>query len=301
MADNVLEIGALVDVSVLQSGMNQAAAAVASGTAKMAEGFQAAAASSKVLDSAAASLAARLMATGVSAVDAAGGLRNSGFSAQETAAAFASLGVAVDSETFVENENTAAVIRGVSARQAATSAIGELEGRTLSANRAAATFLSTTLGLGPALQAAFPVLGAIALVDVLYQIVKAATDAADAMVGWGKDAQKAYEDMLSSNQKLYVQTLALNEAHRMLGEIGTTGLVKLQRQTEADTASLKEYGAATAAALADIERFKKQKEDLEAARLKPQSSELLGPMGVPAAIQSWIQIGKQIDLADESI
>ena len=78
----------------------------------------------------------------------------------------------------------AAVTRvGVSSRQAATAGIGILEGRMMSGNRAAGAFLSTTLGLGPALQAAFPVIGAAALgfvlVDITKGIVKFGEDAAE--------------------------------------------------------------------------------------------------------------------------
>ena len=72
-----------------------------------------------------------------------------------------------------ENAVTAAIGRGISARQSATASISIMEGRMMGGNRAAAAFLSTTLGLGPALQAAFPVIGAAALGMVLVQITDA--------------------------------------------------------------------------------------------------------------------------------
>lgn len=61
---------------------------------------------------------------------------------------------------------------GISSRQAATAGIGILEGRMMSGNRAAAAFLSTTLGLGPVLRAAFPVIGALAMIEVVGEIAK---------------------------------------------------------------------------------------------------------------------------------
>lgn len=88
------------------------------------------------------------------------------------AAATSEEGVFALNEVAAEDAATEATIRGISARQSAAASIGILEGRTMSGNRAAATFLATTLGLGPALQAAFPVIGALALLDVLGQIIK---------------------------------------------------------------------------------------------------------------------------------
>ena len=64
----------------------------------------------------------------------------------------------------------AATSAGISSRQAATASIGLLEGRLMSSNRAAGAFLATTLGLGPALQAAFPIIGAIAVAGVLADV-----------------------------------------------------------------------------------------------------------------------------------
>lgn len=71
---------------------------------------------------------------------------------------------------------TEATQRAISSRQAAAASLSVLEGRTENATRAASAFLSTTLGLGPVLQKAFPIIGAVALVDVLYQAGKAAYD-----------------------------------------------------------------------------------------------------------------------------
>jgi len=77
----------------------------------------------------------------------------------------------VNEDTLAQEANTAAISSGISARQSAAASIGILEGRMMSGNRAAAAFLANTLGLGKALQFAFPVIGAAALLEVLGQII----------------------------------------------------------------------------------------------------------------------------------
>lgn len=81
---------------------------------------------------------------------------------------------AIAQATVATEANTAATTGGVGATRSATAGIGLLEGRMMGSNRAAAAFLSTTIGLGPALQAAFPIIGAAALLSVFYEIGKAA-------------------------------------------------------------------------------------------------------------------------------
>lgn len=88
--------------------------------------------------------------------------------------AYTALSAAKNADTEATVANTAATGTGIGATRAATAAIGLAEGRLMGSTRAAGAFLATTLGLGPALQAAFPVIGALALLSVLYQIGKEA-------------------------------------------------------------------------------------------------------------------------------
>lgn len=88
---------------------------------------------------------------------------------------------------------------GLSSRQAATAGIGILEGRMMSGNRAAAAFLSTTLGLGPILQAAFPVIGALALGEVLVQIATKLYDVYTKAEQAGQEIARAFDE---ANQKV---------------------------------------------------------------------------------------------------
>jgi hypothetical protein len=96
-----------------------------------------------------------------------------------------------------EEEEVETEVKSVSARQAATASLSLAEGRMMGANRAAGTFLATTLGLGPVLQAAFPVIGALALVDVLSQIPKAFDKMEDAIAGWNAAREKAFKEAIT--------------------------------------------------------------------------------------------------------
>jgi hypothetical protein len=68
-----------------------------------------------------------------------------------------------------ENEESAAVRAGTSARMAANSELRLLEGNFQASTRAAGSFLSTLPGIGGAMQAAFPLFGAAAVVAILAQ------------------------------------------------------------------------------------------------------------------------------------
>lgn len=74
-------------------------------------------------------------------------------------------------------ELNAAMEGGVPKMAAASGAIRLLEGGMNNNVRAAERFVSTTLGLGPLLEVAFPVVGAIALGSVLIKVAKEAWDA----------------------------------------------------------------------------------------------------------------------------
>lgn len=83
---------------------------------------------------------------------------------------------------------------GVSATRSATAGFGIAEGRIMGANRAAAAFAATTLGLGPILQAAFPVIGAIALGEVLVQIGTHLYDVYEKAHNAGQEIERAFGD-----------------------------------------------------------------------------------------------------------
>ena len=86
----------------------------------------------------------------------------------------------------------------------------------MGSTRAAGAFLTTTLGLGPALQAAFPVIGAIALIDILAQIPKAIGKMEDALAGWGAEEKRIFSESVHEAAGLIsvYDSLARREAER---------------------------------------------------------------------------------------
>jgi hypothetical protein len=73
-----------------------------------------------------------------------------------------------------EKEEEQALRGGMSARMAASAELRVLEGNMMGSTRAAGAFLSTLPGIGTAMQAAFPVFGAVAVVAILGQAAEAA-------------------------------------------------------------------------------------------------------------------------------
>lgn len=85
---------------------------------------------------------------------------------------------------------------------AASAAIRELEGNFNGGGRAAGRFLAVTLGLGPALSAAFPVIGALALVGVLGTVVSAVDKLIERIKSVSIEAQIEALNILNSNKRL---------------------------------------------------------------------------------------------------
>jgi len=78
--------------------------------------------------------------------------------------------LALDENIAAQYSSANAVRSGISDRQAASASLRTLELNLQGSTRAAGTFLTQVLGLGPALQVAFPVIGAIALGEVLVTV-----------------------------------------------------------------------------------------------------------------------------------
>jgi uncharacterized coiled-coil protein SlyX len=70
---------------------------------------------------------------------------------------------------------------------AASGALRELQGNFDHNIRAGERFLTTTLGLGPALEAAFPVVGALALVGILFEVGKSLVKVGDDAASLGRE------------------------------------------------------------------------------------------------------------------
>lgn len=88
-----------------------------------------------------------------------------------------------------------------SGTMAANGALRTLEGSMFGATRAASSFLTTALGLGPVLQAAFPIIGAMALIDILYQVGNGFFKTITAAENAGRNIAKAFDESIGALRK----------------------------------------------------------------------------------------------------
>ena len=123
----------------------------------------------------------------------------------------ASLATAIAELSAAEQAETSSLQSNITARMAASSELRLLEGNLQASARAAGAFLSTLPGIGAAMQAAFPVAGAAALLAIIVQ-------AGGALAKFGEDAAEL-------SRKLDTNWLA--------GAIGQmSGLKDLVQQTD---------------------------------------------------------------------
>lgn len=99
----------------------------------------------------------------------------------------------------------------VSANVSAAASLGLLEGRTLSMNRAAANFVTRILGLGPLLQAAFPIIGAVAMLDVLFQMGSSLNKVYEQAKNAGREIAKGFEEATTSVRRSNDQLALTND------------------------------------------------------------------------------------------
>lgn len=165
--DATLRITTLVDTSQLEAGMQKATAATQQYTNSATIGFNS-------VKEAEAALAEAQEMLGQSASQ--GNAQAAAIIAQYQAAVTAAKAavqnetVAVEENTAVHNANNQAIRTGITDRMAAAAAIRVFEGGIQGNVRAAENFLTSILKVGPALQVAFPVIGAIALGEVLVRV-----------------------------------------------------------------------------------------------------------------------------------
>lgn len=115
--------------------------------------------------------------------------------------AYRELSGAVDQEAESHARNAAAIDietsaqrGGISERQAASASLRILEGGIQGSTRAAGALLVETLGLGPVLRAAFPIIGAIALVEILARIPALLAEIKDWWAGVTDESRKAVQE-----------------------------------------------------------------------------------------------------------
>ncbi len=197
---NELIVSIKADTSGLGPGLADATGQVASAAASMASATGAAASGVKTLAAAQeqATAASKNLKAAMDALGASAKLGNA--SAQEVIAGYQAEVTAAEAvvaslrEQEVSTKAATAANRefAVSGQQAALGGVRVLEGSLMGSSRAAGMFLSNTLGLGSVLSAAFPVIGALAMGEVLIDVggelikfTQEARDLSDTLgVGW---------------------------------------------------------------------------------------------------------------------
>src|ERR1039458_2164805 len=147
--------------------------------------------------------------------------------AAEEAVASSEVTVAAEEEAAAQNEVSAATRNGISGRMAASASMRVLEGNMMGSTRAAGAFLATTLGLGPVLQAAFPIIGAIALLEVFYQLGKAIGTATDYLTGWTAEVKKAGAEQITRNLQMIEKNLQLRDVETETHTAGLQGAARV--------------------------------------------------------------------------
>jgi len=222
--DNVLVMTARFDGSQLKAGLTDLAATTQVTTGQMAQAYT-------VVDAAVKNLADAQLQLGAAAAtgnqQAAAIIAQYAVAAREAQAAYNQLTVAVDDETASEDANTAATTRGISARIAASTSLHVMEGNLTGTTRAAGAFLATTLGLGPVLQAAFPVIGAVALLSVFYQIGSAIASATDYLAGWTAEVKKSEAAAVERNIEIISKNAELKDSELEASAAALTGTARV--------------------------------------------------------------------------
>jgi hypothetical protein len=222
-------------------------------------------------------------------------LRESAAAAASVAAAQKELSIAVGGTASAEGRLNVALAEQVSGSVAAKGAIHVLEGSMMGAGRAAAEMLSTTLGLGPVLASAFPLIGAAALAMVLVRMIegieKFAKDAEDLATelgtSWLQGAIGQMTGLADATKQADKEALKLAEDRdRMRGEIEQANIEHI-RLTQGEAAAYAKEAADKRKQISDNEKILA---DLRAGQAElrkqaaPMSPEELAAMGAGGGI-----------------
>jgi hypothetical protein len=227
-----LAIKVVVDAAQVAPAMNATASAVSSAAQKMAE---------------------QLKVAGLSAKDAASAMKNLGFASAESSAALQRVGLV--------SQQAAAQVQSVSASTANVDRAMALASARMAGFATGTGMLGTALGrvaassstLGPLLSAAFPVLAAVALVDIISKIPGLFKEIIDGIAGWTAESKKAYAELFSSNLQMLTEETRLKIQVEALNEIGAKGAEKWALAVKNNTDAAKAW-AQTSAELLGMQR-----------------------------------------------
>jgi len=107
--------------------------------------------------------------------------------------------------------------------------------------------LGQLLGRLPAVQAAMAAAFQITLVAFFISMIKEGIEKlgelGEEAAGFGREAQKAYQDVLNANQKAIVSSIELQDKIREISTVGTQGVVKFALEQKNSAAAIRDMGA----------------------------------------------------------
>lgn len=229
--EDVILIGAQVDLAQFQTGMNEMSATVGAKSKQMSTDFNVATQS------------ANQLGTAVGKMGAAGGEA----AIEELRAQIKAMQVDLEQANAqiaaLEAKLAEMPRRGTHQITEARHAIhGMAEEIGVHVPRFVQSFIASLEGVGPMLASAFSVVAIIGIVQILPELIEGIANTARALGGLDAEGKKAYDELIAKNRELYLETLKQAEAHRNLNTVGVTGLMKLTREHDNAKETVKQYG-----------------------------------------------------------
>jgi hypothetical protein len=302
--DNIIQIGARVDLSGLQSGMSEASTVVSSATASMEEKFAKLGQSTQKSSSAFEAVAQKaiILATAEGRLSAAQTVLNatleksvvSGKATEEETRAIATAmlemesiakQVAVAQKELSAAQEEAGIAAGVNKQEIQEASHAAQEFGTLTGihiPRALRTMIGSLEGIGPLIASSFSILAAVAFVEIIDQGIDKIKEASQALAGFDAEAKKAYDNALKVNQQFYLQQVKTTEEHIRFNEIGLSGLKKLDQQQKDAKESAKLYADELGENLRQVRGLVAEKDHLQ---------KDWGPLFNPL---NWATLGDQV-------
>jgi hypothetical protein len=224
MADGgIIRIGTEVDISGIKAGMAEAEATIKSSTTAMEQTYKTVAAATLDYASKQNVLrdAIRQNLTGALPYNEA--MKVLPPILMENAAASQALRAAKLELAAAEKSDTEAVQTNMSARMAASSEMRVFEGSMMGSTRAAGAFLTMLPGMSAMMQAAFPIFGVVALVEVLGQAVGAVERLVTAYKDLDGAAIKASTDAIIAGEKIVKVKAARFDANAFARAVAGAG------------------------------------------------------------------------------
>lgn len=284
--DDELNITTAVDLSGLQSGMSSGTQIVQTATTQMTSSF---AQLKSAVTAAQANLAQAMSEFGAAAE---AGNSQAQAAVRQYEAELANAQTALQAYTAANEEASGAVTLSAEAHTRASAAV-RLFGYEIGAGgltRQLAGVATQATGLSSIFAAAFPVFGAIALGEILYDLGGKIVDLIDYIRGWDKEAKEAFQHATQFAVQLQFALDKQGESYLQATTAGLTGAAKLAAEHQNVTQEIKNTNA-------ELDHFK-QKLDAATATLQFYSHlNITDPTS--AAIRA--SAGPEMDQATEKI